>query len=113
MQKDKLNAWKGFRNRWVYFNGKKVKLRKYIVASANLMAQQNKKGWHRINHLQNYKNALALYGFAGLKIYEDRFYKDIPFPEDRTWFVKLGLKLAPKFTKLLNLIFTIKNYFKR
>lgn len=93
------NAWKNYRNRWVYFKGKKLKLRKYIYVSANHMKWQNKKGWQNVNHVQNYKNALALYGFKGLKIYEDYFYKGIPLPENRSFLVKLGLYLAPLYNK--------------
>lgn len=88
---DNRNRWKNYRNRWCYLNGKKIKLRKYIVVSANLMHRQNKANWHGVNHLQNYKNALAIYGFKGIKIYEDYFYKDIPLPEKRTIWVKFLL----------------------
>lgn len=102
------NAWKNYRNRWVYLKGQKVKLRKYIVVSANFMKQLNKKGWEAVDHLQNYKNALNIYGFAGLKIYEDYYYKGIPLPEKRTWFVKLGLWLAPYYAKFIAKKYQIK-----
>lgn len=92
-------GWKNYRNRWVYFKGKKVKLRKYIYVSANHMRWLNKKGWKNVNHVQNYKNALALYGFKGLKIYEDYFYKGIPLPENRSVWVKIGLFLAPLYAR--------------
>lgn len=103
------NSWKNYRNRWVYFKGKKIKLRKYIYVSARYMTWQKKKGWHGINHVQNYKNALALYGFKGLKIYEDYFYKGIPLPEKRSIWVKIGLFLAPLyfwFFQLKNTVLT-------
>jgi hypothetical protein len=107
------NRWKNYRNRWVFLKGKKVKLRKYIYTSANYMRYKNKKGWQGINHVQNYKNALNKYGFDGLKIYEDYFYKGIPLPEDRTFKMKLAIFLAPFYSKLLALKYKILNRFKK
>lgn len=98
------NRWKNFRNRWCYLNGKKVKLRKYIVVRALQMKAINKAGFEKVDHLQNFKAALNLYGFAGVQIYEDYFFKDIPLPADRSWLVKLGLKLAPYYAKVLNFL---------
>jgi len=95
------NAWKNYRSRWIYLNGKKIKLRKYIYVSANIMRFKKKKGWEEINHVQNYKNALNKYGFAGIRIYDDFFYKDIPLPENRSLAVKIGLFFAPSFAKCI------------
>ena len=39
------------------------------------MRAKNKKGWQGVNHVQNYKIALKNYGFKGISIYEDYFYK--------------------------------------
>lgn len=91
------NKWKNYRNRWVFLKGKKIKLRKYIYVKSAHMRYANKKGWSGINHVQNYKNALNKYGFAGIKIYEDFFYKGIPLPEKRSLVIKIGLWLAPAY----------------
>ena len=107
------NAWKNYRNRWVYLKGKKVKLRKYIYVSANFMSCKRKKGWQGVNHVQNYKNALNKYGFAGVKIYEDFFYKGIPLPEKRSFKIKLALWLAPYYAKLIALKINLLKKFKR
>lgn len=107
------NAWKNYRNRWVFLKGKKIKLRAYIYVSATYMKQRNKKGWQGINHVQNYKNALSKYGFAGLKIYEDYFYKGIPLPENRTFKMKLLLFLAPYYSWFLSKKYQILNLFKK
>ena len=93
------DAWKNYRNRWVFLRGKKIKLRKYIYVSALLMRQYNKPGWQKVNHVRNYQNALSTYGFDGIQIYEDHFYKDIPLPEKRSFWIKLGLKLTPFYEK--------------
>lgn len=106
------NRWKNYRNRSVYLNNKKIKLRKYIYVSANLMKRKNKKGWHHVDHIQNYKNALNIYGFKGLKIYEEFFYKGIPLPENRSFKMKLALFLAPYYSKFLNLKENIKQKLK-
>lgn len=97
MAKINENAWKNYRNRWVYLRGKKIKLRKYLYVSANLMHYKKRKGWEKVNHVQNYKNALNIYGFAGVKIYEDLFFKGIPLPENRSLGVRIGLYFAPAF----------------
>ena len=99
----KRYSWQNYRNRNCWLNGKKLKLRKYIHVSAALMKHKNKAGWQKVDHVSNYKNALAKYGFCGLKIYEDYFYKGIPLPENRTWLVRLGLKVAPLYVKIINL----------
>jgi predicted nucleic acid-binding Zn finger protein len=109
----KKNAWKNYRNRWIYLKGKKVKLRKYIYVSAFYMKSKNRKGWHDVNHVQNYKNALNKYGFAGVKIYEDFFYRDIPLPENRSVWVRLALFLAPYYAKVLTVKYSILKKFKR
>ena len=96
----KKNNWKYYRNKWCYLNGKKLKLRKYIVVSAAIMKHKNKPGWHKINHLQNYKNALSIYGFDGLKHYENLFYKDIPLPENQTLKVKFYLWVVRVYMKV-------------
>jgi len=106
------NAWKNYRNRWVYLKGKKVKLRKYIYVSAAFMKSKKRKGWLLVNHVQNYKNALNKFGFAGIKIYEDLYYKGIPLPENRTLSVKIGLYLAPYYAALMDKISNIKNKLK-
>lgn len=98
------NAWKDYRSRWCYYEGKKIKLRNYIYVSANRMLRYNKKGWQKIDHVQNYRRALNLYGFDGIKIYEDYYYKDIPFPENQTFMIRLGLKLAPIIAKIYNFL---------
>lgn len=107
------NDWKNYRNRWVFLRGKKIKLRKYIYVSAAIMQRKNKKGWQRVNHVQNYKNALNLYGFKGLQIYEDLFYKGIPEPTKRTIWLKLALKMAPLFSKLYDFKNKVLKKFKR
>jgi hypothetical protein len=107
------NAWKNYRNRWVFLKGKKIKLRKYIYVSANIMKRRNKNGWHLVNHVQNYKAALFKYGIAGLKIYEDYFYNDIPLPENRSFKVKIALFLAPYYSRLLNIKYKLLKLFKR
>lgn len=97
----KKDAWKHYRNRWVFLKGKKMKLRKYIYVSALIMRQKNKPGWEKVNHVRNFQIALSTYGFAGIQIYEDYFWKDIPLPEKRSFWVKLGLKYAPLYAKLM------------
>ncbi len=72
-----------------------------MYVSANFMRFKNKSGWEKINHVQNYKNALNKYGFEGIKIYEDFFYKGIPLPENRSFAVKIGLFFAPLFAKYI------------
>lgn len=106
------DAWKNYRNRWVFLKGKKVKLRKYIYVSALMMKQCNKPGWGKVNHVRNYQIALSTYGFAGIQIYEDHFYKDIPLPEKRSFWVKLGLKYAPLYAKIINLKIKVLKFLK-
>tara|TARA_R110002096_G_scaffold418158_1_gene622094 strand:- start:304 stop:612 length:309 start_codon:yes stop_codon:yes gene_type:complete len=86
-------SWSNYRTRWVYLNGKKVKLRKYIYISAAIMKRTNKPGWQFISHVDNYKKALHLYGFKGVAIYENHFYKGIPLPENRGFKVRFYLFL--------------------
>ena len=99
----KLDAWKNYRNRWVYLKGKKGKLRKYIYLSARIMRFKGGSNWSKVNHVQNYKNALQKYGFAGLKIYEDYFYKGVPLPEKRSIIIKIGLLFAPFYARIVAL----------
>lgn len=106
------DVFKYYRNRVVFLKGKKVKLRKYIYISAMLMRQRNKKGWQNVDHVRNYKAALSMYGFAGIQIYEDHFYKDIPLPEKRNYWVRLGLKLAPFYAKLIDVKMKVLKFLK-
>lgn len=89
----KQSVWKNYRNKWVFLNGKKVKLRQYIGYNAAVMKARNKPGWEGVDHYANYKVCLYHYGFMGVKIYEDYFFKGIPLPEDRNlkWRVVIRL----------------------
>ena len=95
-------SWANYRTRWVYLKGKKVKLRKYIYISAAAMKRKNKPGWQNVNHVLNYKKALHLYGFKGVKFYEDHFYKGIPLPENRGSKVRLYLFFERWFARVQN-----------
>lgn len=106
------NRWKHYRNRWVYLCGKKVKLRNYIAAQSNWMKTLNKPGFEGVNHVQNYKNALNLYGFKGIKIYEDFYFRGIPLPEKRDLAVQLGLYFAPYYAELYKWFANVKKWFK-
>ncbi|MFD1292664.1 hypothetical protein ACFQ5N_02340 [Lutibacter holmesii] len=109
MQKDNLKFnWNKWRNRWVWFNGKKMKLRHYIAVNSKLMVQCNKKGWAGVDHYLNYKICLSRYGLAGLKHYENRFYKGVPMPYNQTMFQKIGLWFQNKIIVLKNYIKTFK-----
>jgi len=97
-------VWKNYRSRWCYFRGKKVKLRKYIHVASLQMANRNKAGWEKVNHLNNYKAALNRYGFPGLKHYENYYYKGVPLPEKRTLAVNFGLWMAALIANVLDSI---------
>lgn len=76
------------------------------------MRFENKPGFKNVDHLQNYKAALSLYGFGGIKIYEDYFFKGIPLPEDRSFWVKIGLKLAPLYVKIQEFFDGVKSFLR-
>lgn len=76
--------WSTYRNKYVYYGSKKIKLRKYMQINANIMRMLNKPKWVNIDHYRNYKIAVGKYGLPGLKFYEERFYKDKPMPYDRS-----------------------------
>ena len=83
--------WGKYRNRWVYLNKKKLKLRHYMSVQGNVMKKLNKAEWQGVDHFHNYKIALSRYGLDGLKHYENRFYHNIPMPYDRGWWLKVKL----------------------
>ena len=101
-QQPKFN-WTNWRNRWVWHNGIKVKLRKYIVINAFIMKRKNKAGWQNIDHYLNYKIALSRYGLDGLKHYENLFYNNVPMPYNRTWWINFKLWISKQVNKLKNL----------
>ena len=88
--------WNTWRNKWVWYGTKKIKLRQYIKINAELMQQINKKGWHNKDHITNYKIALCRYGLPGIKHYEERFYKDKPMPYNRSVWENLKYWLSDK-----------------
>lgn len=92
--------WTRWRNRWVYYKGKKVKVRNYIAINALIMTQINKPKWVNVDHYNNYKVALSRYGLNGLKHYENRFYKDIPMPYNRNWLMQLKVWILTQISKL-------------
>lgn len=104
--------WNHYRNRWVWLRGKKIKLRHYIAAQAVWMKTLNKPGFEGVDHVKNYKNALNLYGFKGIKIYEDFYFKDVPLPEKRDLAVQLGLYFAPYYAQLHKWFNGKKQWFK-
>lgn len=94
--------WSNWRNRYVWLNGKKIKLRHYISVNSKLMTQANKKGWQNVDHYFNYKIALSRYGLPGLKHYENRFYKNIPMPYNQTVYQQMYWRIANKIAQFKN-----------
>lgn len=92
------------RQRLVYYKGKKIKLRKYIVINANVMRLINKPAWRGVDHQKNYRKAVEYYGVKGLKHYENRFYKNIPMPAERNVVYKTYYKIKGFFVKLKAII---------
>ena len=76
--------WSKYRNKWVWFGIKKMKLRNYIKINASIMTRCNKQEWKGKNHEMNYRKCLFIYGLPGLKHYENRFYKNTPMPDGRS-----------------------------
>ena len=100
MEKPTKFNWTKWRNKWVWHNGVKIKLRKYIAINSLIMKQKNKAGWQKIDHYLNYKIALSRYGLAGLKHYENLFYYNIPMPYNRAWYVNFGMWITKQINKL-------------
>ena len=92
--------WTKWRNRWVWHNGVKVKLRKYMVINALIMKHKNLAGWEHKDHYLNYKIALSRYGLEGLKHYENLYYKGIPMPYDRTRWMKFKIWINELINKV-------------
>jgi len=102
MNEDLKFNWNKWRTRNVWLNGKKVKLRHYIVVNANVMKQLNKRNWQGVDHYLNYKIALSRYGLPGLKHYENRFYNNVPMPYNQTIIDKIGFWFYQQFLRLKN-----------
>jgi len=95
--------WTKWRNKWVFYKGKKIKVRNYIALNALIMKQMNKPKWFGVNHYHNYKIALSRYGLPGIKHYENLFYKNIPMPYNRLWYHNLGLWINKQINNLKNI----------
>ena len=80
MKKLSKYNWLNYRNKWVWYGSKKIKLRAYMQMNAYIMKSINKPAWVGVDHYNNYKICVCKYGLPGLKIYEERFYKNRKMP---------------------------------
>ena len=101
MEKTPTFNWTAWRTRNVWYKGKKIKLRHYMIVKADIMKRLNKPGWQGKDHYLNYKIAVSRYGLEGLKHYENLFYQNIPMPYNQTKWQQLKYRILNKLKQII------------